>query len=736
MTARGWLGRDMYHKRQYRSGVWVEPKGLVVNPYPIGLLGKIRFPYKIAGTGLKDLKFYFFGRERNPYHITAFGFRPYPQFIAQYYSARGWAYQMRRTWHGMTATAMHPPDNDPPATPERLAGQVLLKEAVSIWQGMPAAVKDVYNKWRYPEKASGYNRFISWYLRTTIHMPIYWGTLQRSAIDVRSIEDKMVDQDVPTIRYPFNFRQYQLFNMVLHQGPGFPENPVKGQLFYRNDEDTIYKFDDPAWVEVGGGAGGGHTIQDEGISLPARTKLNFYGLGVAAGDDPGNTTTNVYIPKYADIDTRVATVIVAKDGSGDFTDLQTGINALPAGGGKVSVKNGTYELSDVITILTSNVLLEGQGDATIIHLADGINKNMIEVGNGADAISNVIIRDLMLSGNKANQNAGAGIYVRQYATNCDVKRVHVYDTYSYGIYAGLDADNVDISGNFLDQTGNYGIYLTSADYALIQANKFYRCSAQWGAALYGVELFKPRIIGNSIIDDRAAISASGIILTANMFSSYGTIEAVIIGNTINGCYDGIIYSPNTDSSYGWTVQANTIKGVYNNGIYNICMKSNIVGNVIKSPGSYGIFCGQSATNVYGNNILDSGKSGIYITTTGARIFNNIVDGCQWHGIWIENCNRNTVHGNYLTNIGLAAPSVFTAIYVTGGFASSGTENNIFDNTIILPTFGNRKAYSIREYGAYVDYNLIRGNRCRDAMLKEIQVTGVNSEAFDNQTIGP
>ena len=45
----------------------------------------------------------------------------------------------------------------------------------------------------------------------------------------------------------------------------------------------------------------------------------------------------------------------------DFTDIQTAINALPAAGGKVFVKAGTYVVSQTILIQQSNVHLQGEG---------------------------------------------------------------------------------------------------------------------------------------------------------------------------------------------------------------------------------------------------------------------------------------------------------------------------------------------------------------------------------------
>lgn len=52
-------------------------------------------------------------------------------------------------------------------------------------------------------------------------------------------------------------------------------------------------FNDITETIPGGGAGSGHTIQDEGVSLTARSKLNFVGATVTATDDAANDATIV-----------------------------------------------------------------------------------------------------------------------------------------------------------------------------------------------------------------------------------------------------------------------------------------------------------------------------------------------------------------------------------------------------------------------------------------------------------
>lgn len=92
-------------------------------------------------------------------------------------------------------------------------------------------------------------------------------------------------------------------------------------------------------ISLGGGSttSGGHTIQDEGVSLTQRTKLNFVGGGVAATDDSVNDATIITVPGGAgggdvvgpasaisdDIATYNGTTgKIIKDGAAKISDLQ------------------------------------------------------------------------------------------------------------------------------------------------------------------------------------------------------------------------------------------------------------------------------------------------------------------------------------------------------------------------------------------------------------------------------
>ena len=77
----------------------------------------------------------------------------------------------------------------------------------------------------------------------------------------------------------------------------------------------------------------------------------------------------------------VATRVLALDGTGDFTDIQSAIDDLPSGGGVVYIREGTYTISSTISITKSNVTIKGAGNSTIIYLANNSDVDMISVSS-------------------------------------------------------------------------------------------------------------------------------------------------------------------------------------------------------------------------------------------------------------------------------------------------------------------------------------------------------------------
>jgi len=85
--------------------------------------------------------------------------------------------------------------------------------------------------------------------------------------------------------------------------------------------------------------------------------------------------------------------VVATDGTGDFDDIQTAIDALPAEGGKIFIKKGTYTLTSELGIGDSDIILEGEGYSTFIYRSCGVGQNTI----AATSQSRLVIRNLRIS---------------------------------------------------------------------------------------------------------------------------------------------------------------------------------------------------------------------------------------------------------------------------------------------------------------------------------------------------
>jgi len=96
---------------------------------------------------------------------------------------------------------------------------------------------------------------------------------------------------------------------------------------------------------------------------------------------------------------KVYTAVIAQDGSGDYEDIQSGLDSLPSTGGAVFVKTGTYEISTPL-VLPSNCTLSGAGYTSEIKLASGADCSLLT----ADSINDSTIRDLYFNGDYTNQS--------------------------------------------------------------------------------------------------------------------------------------------------------------------------------------------------------------------------------------------------------------------------------------------------------------------------------------------
>lgn len=105
---------------------------------------------------------------------------------------------------------------------------------------------------------------------------------------------------------------------------------------------------------VGALSGSGHTLEDEGVTLPARGRVNFVGNGVTAEDDPAGDATKVTIPgvsltvqdENANVVTGVTVIdlqgagVVATAGAAGEVIVTIGGAVASGGSGELLMQNG------------------------------------------------------------------------------------------------------------------------------------------------------------------------------------------------------------------------------------------------------------------------------------------------------------------------------------------------------------------------------------------------------------
>ncbi len=124
------------------------------------------------------------------------------------------------------------------------------------------------------------------------------------------------------------------------------------------------------------------------------------------------------------------------DGTADNVEIQQAIAAADsAGGGTVYIKKGTYPLAASITIPSSDIALVGAGWSTILSLNNAVNDYVIKFAPSvSEFIKGVLIKDLKLACNGANQTTGGGGIYGHGAIWCVFERLWVYQPYHNGIF--------------------------------------------------------------------------------------------------------------------------------------------------------------------------------------------------------------------------------------------------------------------------------------------------------------
>lgn len=301
---------------------------------------------------------------------------------------------------------------------------------------------------------------------------------------------------------------------------------------------------------------------------------------------------------------RVGNVIVAADGTGDYDNIQDGINDLPPNGGTVTIKEGTYVIKNPpLTILKSSVTLQGAGIGTLIRPDAGTvpaNGIIIDIGNNSDQFNDIYIKDVKITGTTDASDDPDAIRVRK------VENFNCINVVFRGITSGFDAtiilsancefarlDNIFMDEGVLEVEGDDTIITnirTSSGEIDIAAD---RC-----------------IVSNCIIssDDNISIDGDNCIVmgnilrnadnTAGVYLKSGADKNMIMGNIIKDGASGVHI-----------------------GDLGTCVDNVVVGNICTGNSRYGIEIegGSSDDNILIANQLEGNTLGGYKNTDSSDL---------------------------------------------------------------------------------------------------------------------
>lgn len=259
----------------------------------------------------------------------------------------------------------------------------------------------------------------------------------------------------------------------------------------------------------------------------------------------------------------IASVIVAADGSGDYEDIQSGIDSLPSDGGLVFMKAGTYSIDSALKV-PSSTILEGIGVNTEISLAAGANCNIIENSDPTGGNDSITIRDLKLDGNYAGQSATSHGIVLDNAKDSLIDNVRIDETLNEGIRID-NCERARIMNNYIYKPHGTGMYLNTW-WGNVQGNM----TAECGEAALWLQNTKYSVVSNNYFyegrDGIIGQFADGDIISNNILflqARYGIYLdvsdlTVISGNTLESCAQGGVRLSRTSTA---VVLGNTIRNV-------------------------------------------------------------------------------------------------------------------------------------------------------------------------------
>jgi len=319
------------------------------------------------------------------------------------------------------------------------------------------------------------------------------------------------------------------------------------------------------------------------------------------------TDTHTIAKKYNESLDKWQTIAKEPINTDDASVIQSAIDI----GGRILIKSGTYLLTSGLNV-ESNVYIEGEGwTSTKLKQADNTNITGYLIGcQTGTTVNNVVIKDLEIDGNQANNSTGEYTAIELRGSYCRVENTYIHDTRSngsrgYGIafYDGNNNHN-HIANNRIENIGRSAICFRdgSNDFNIIENNIIGAVGIGGISQAYGIDIDgQKNTAKENYIDLNGSQSSQyfGIVI-----SDYYN---AIINNRIKNCEGEGIYDHD-----GYTIAiGNHISHLFGSVGYNTFKEhSIIIANLITAPvSSFAIIADGDGCVVIGNKIY-----GKYLST--------------------------------------------------------------------------------------------------------------------------
>jgi len=369
------------------------------------------------------------------------------------------------------------------------------------------------------------------------------------------------------------------------------------------------------------------------------------------------------------------------DGVADDVQINQALNALPAGGGRVMLSEGTFNIVNPITIPRSNIILRGQGRSTFIN-GDGLATG--EHGIVISGVANCTIKKLAIQTQDGGGKVCHCIFIGNWADSFEIEYVTIVDSDSDGIHiGGTDiTDGGSIHNCHINDADGYGIMVSMNNgNQMLRLHVFDNFILSAGNA--GIALWSGAGVGNTaycnisgnvvyangnegiIVWDSGCTVISGNIVVENTQWGIRVRESAYVNLSNNVCYlngaDGILFEDSTEClAEGnvciWSTAA-TSDGIQVEGINN-----SIIGNHCWGNGRHGIniLAGGSQANLTGNFCFENDYHGINVAAAEVKVSGNYCHhnsqdtAGTYHGINLTGAaHRCQVNDNFCNDDGAA-----------------------------------------------------------------------------------